>query len=777
MRSLARIVQPARPVRYVQRMLGLVLSLTGSLAAAQSPLWQGREEPVANRQSAEAASPDAVDYAVETAGVSRGQWWYAARPRVWVRSAADERAYPTSVLSLGAAVEVYRTTADGWAAIRPPEGAFAWVPAEALYLQAGGGQGQVRQEGTPAWIGSLFGTPIRYRSQIDLAAGQPVTVIDRMSVTQDDGKELVWLAISPPPGEFRWVRLTDLSRQPPGAVGTGTRELEAGVRLASSQSVASESSRLSEGLIMSDYFLLEGLEEPPLGGSPEELALVGEPWWGAFEEGQAGVWMDDSELQLQPLIQRGRVAPPGVSGGRVDRHQPLGRWGASVGGAQPHDTGDDPQWDSWSWLGEKQQFQQAASESQPIPGILGIIGFRTVRPGGDPWHHALPGHPDVQPQDPWDQKQRAHQSHRERPPGLLDGGWPMGTPMAWLWPSPPPMAAPVSQLEYLPRPTPRSRRVSSGGRPERFGSGADSVPRDDLSPRPSKAAGDSPAKVMSGAMDPDTEPEVIGSDAAAEAVSPDARGSDLPSLTTQVGWHAIAGPLPGRSESLAATSLPTITASHMSDALRVSTPQARQLLEEIERSLAGPTTTFSWEQLWQSANALVESDAGPVARGEGRLLRQYVEQLHQQEHRRISPAAGSLGRLGSTASSSRVPASTVAASAVAVVTGQAGLGAGGSAGQTATSDWLGQTPQVDPAGIQASDASGWLVAVHSDNPNQPPFALTDAAGQLICYLQPMPGANLRRYLRQPVAVYGRRGYLPQLDAKLVTVERIVRLQP
>ena len=74
------------------------------------------------------------------------------------------------------------------------------------------------------------------------------------------------------------------------------------------------------------------------------------------------------------------------------------------------------------------------------------------------------------------------------------------------------------------------------------------------------------------------------------------------------------------------------------------------------------------------------------------------------------------------------------------------------------------------------DASGWLVQVHTTIKGQPEFALTDDAGKVIAYVQSTPALNLRRYLQQPVTVYGTRGYIPNLAAKQILAERVVRMR-
>jgi hypothetical protein len=74
------------------------------------------------------------------------------------------------------------------------------------------------------------------------------------------------------------------------------------------------------------------------------------------------------------------------------------------------------------------------------------------------------------------------------------------------------------------------------------------------------------------------------------------------------------------------------------------------------------------------------------------------------------------------------------------------------------------------------DASGWLVPVHATHSGQPEYAITDDRGNTLAYVSAQPGVNLRRYLRQPVGLKGRRGYLGDLDANHIVVDRVTPLQ-
>ena len=77
--------------------------------------------------------------------------------------------------------------------------------------------------------------------------------------------------------------------------------------------------------------------------------------------------------------------------------------------------------------------------------------------------------------------------------------------------------------------------------------------------------------------------------------------------------------------------------------------------------------------------------------------------------------------------------------------------------------------------MQAADASGWLVAVHSEREDYPKFALTDDAGRLVTYVEAGPSLNLRGYLQQPVALHGQRGMNALLNARSIYAERVIRI--
>jgi len=74
------------------------------------------------------------------------------------------------------------------------------------------------------------------------------------------------------------------------------------------------------------------------------------------------------------------------------------------------------------------------------------------------------------------------------------------------------------------------------------------------------------------------------------------------------------------------------------------------------------------------------------------------------------------------------------------------------------------------------DGKGWLVPVHSTKRVAPSYALLDAEGDVLQYVSPAPGLNLRRYTRKQVGIFGQRGYLPALRKDHLTAERVVDLE-
>jgi len=195
------------------------------------------------------------------------------------------------------------------------------------------------------------------------------------------------------------------------------------------------------------------------------------------------------------------------------------------------------------------------------------------------------------------------------------------------------------------------------------------------------------------------------------------------------------------------------------------TPEIQSALVELTQEVASPTESWNLIPLRNQAAAWIESGPTAMVRGEARLLMERVERFESLRQRTLGMVQDpsliaqqtirdQAQRLTSTAAQG---AGVITASAVQSI-GQPGMSSNGQNAQT------------------EGDASGWLVQVHTSNPGQPEFALTDDAGNVIAYVQSTASLNLRRYLQQPVSIQGIRGYLPGLAAKQITAERVTRVR-
>ena len=165
---------------------------------------------------------------------------------------------------------------------------------------------------------------------------------------------------------------------------------------------------------------------------------------------------------------------------------------------------------------------------------------------------------------------------------------------------------------------------------------------------------------------------------------------------------------------------------------RFQTPQIQDALVQLSVIVSRPSEQWNLAPLRDSAMMWIERGETPLIRGEARLLLDRIERFEAVRQR-----------------SSASPL-------------------------TPPSNYSEGIPLRSPA--SDSEMSGWLVAVHTSLPGQPEFALTDDLGNVKAYVRPTTGLNLRRYVQQPVTVFGPQGYLPNLGAKQVVADRVVRLR-
>ncbi len=139
---------------------------------------------------------------------------YVNADEAYVRSGPGKNYYPTMKLARGDEVEVYRHDPGGWCAIRPPRRSFSWVPSSALKIDRDG-IATVLPEQLPTRVGSAFGE-MRDTTQVRLDRGELVDVMES-HVLGDGAERQEWSMIAPPSGEFRWISVKLIDRNPPEA--------------------------------------------------------------------------------------------------------------------------------------------------------------------------------------------------------------------------------------------------------------------------------------------------------------------------------------------------------------------------------------------------------------------------------------------------------------------------------------------------------------------------------------------------------------------------------
>jgi len=117
--------------------------------------------------------------------------------------------YPTERGEQGDIVEVYRHDPGGWCAIRPTKDSFSIVPELAIEI-VDDGVGRILADRTKAWVGTLLGGVDKPLCLVKLKKDELVQVLGQVSWPHPEGHSTVWYQISPPAGEFRWIKMDDI---------------------------------------------------------------------------------------------------------------------------------------------------------------------------------------------------------------------------------------------------------------------------------------------------------------------------------------------------------------------------------------------------------------------------------------------------------------------------------------------------------------------------------------------------------------------------------------
>ncbi len=716
------------------------------------------------------------------------------RTQVWCGPA--EEFYVTSHLKLGTAVEVFHQTKNGWSAIRPPEGSYCWLAAENAYLLPGGEVAEVVGQKVPAWIGSSVSTPKQFKWQIELQPSQQVRVLGESKQKIDATQERLWYRIAPPQGEFRWVRTETLSDKAPIADPNDPPILNESVASRASQEsevrLASASSQGSGDVIQA---IAEVATREPLGQSPSppsktiekskpntkgnSMNGTGKPKTAPNQQrpksslqetlqSSASKILGDRKSLLaknhpvqtaqhaepitaNPVIVHEQVEPyrleegeyvvgseevvsDRVVGESADGDVPMSHSGAIleeegevlegevIGGGHSRyhlSHADDPALNDWNALNS----HPGRVLVRPLNGILGWIGFGIAES-----EIIQPSHSS---------------SHIVTPTQVVE-----------------PVLS--SRLDSLPRPTRRSRSHPFQGMlrssEESVGYGSEGMMQGTYGTGSKAGAGSTYGRSL---LAPST-------DSAESSYPSTSRNGIAPSYSssTSDSWHARPRPmdttLSGDVRSYVSSASMQAASPDALEPMQLSTPQLREVLFELTRIVAMPTDQWDFRQVHQYTNDWIERGSTAIERGEARLL---MERIQQFETHRMRMNGNSIANLSTPSGLTNAEYRSFSPSS---------MGAS-QASYSRPNDAMG-TEEASLATAHQADASGILSRVFTSRPGQPEYALTDASRSVIAYVVPQPGMNLGRYVDQPVAVYGAKGYLPELASKQIVVERVVRLR-
>jgi len=604
-----------------------------------------------------------------------------------VRCGPGSQFYATTTLKLGASVDVYVETSDGWSGIRPPEGSHNWIPASSVYLLPGGKSGEVSVEKTAAFIGSDTPEIDSLLFQTMLVQTQKVAILGE-AYREENEKKSLWFRIATPQGEFRWIKTSQLGTNPvqlaastknTSKQGSDTKDTN-GVQPASAEQVkqTTPGTNTSKVVKANQIIRREMVQGELVQGEIVQGEIVqGEIIEGEIIEGDVEgsvggsidgniVWSDEAEqiarIEREIELEQAQIAEEqGIESDAMPA--PLRRKKGSHVTAYGQDTA------YWNTLnGPHGQPLRVG----PVSGVLGWLGFSIVDDGTTSMQ-PTPMHPTP--------------AHR-----------PGGGALSRRGPYAPNSPLIENRLDRLPRPTRRYSADSwlsvANSQGPLFGSDTQTDPQpegDTFSSEPSRAFENVPIAAVNYRRDSYLEPRAM-------TETPD----------------------------------------------RFSTPAIQDALLQLTAMVSKPTEQWNLEPYRVSAKSWIELGDSPLVRGEARLLLDRIEEFESLRTRSIALQSPAQVPPLQPAPPLNAPPMTEAI-----------------------------PPRVAGSG---SEASGWLVSVHTSLPGQPEFALTDDAGKVLAYVRPTTGLNLRRYVQQPVTVYGAPGYIPNLAARQIVAERVVRLR-
>ena len=692
--------------------------------------------------------------------------------RASIRSGPSEKYYTTATLLIDSAVDVYMETSDGWSGIRPPSGSHDWIPSNIAYLLPGGKTAEIVEDKSPAWVGSDSANVSEFMWQTELAKSQQVQVLGEELQMTDDGKKQLWYRIAPPQGEFRWVKTSQLSDSQSASSKDQGVQLASYIDDSTPAPTSGKSDPQSGKVVWSDEQQSLAKVEKQIQQEQAQIQSkmaadgirvnINSPTMEVKTRGTPAQLVSNSSASLQDTEPESILVDSEETAGSVPtttRIRPVPnranakRKNNDTNSAE-HQIDGQRQW-------EAMQSTDPKRHVRPMNSLLGLIGFSIIEADRAPattaiahQYHTTPSQGNIGKIGPvgnsrLDRLPRPghHGQSMTLPPdssgyggSVYDGstyerseyestpGWNASNGLR----QPVPTGAPIHQGEST-----FSRWLSS--REPIFGATPTGNPMAPMGP--SQMVSQSQNMVNAYAMQPSTGPIVLDPNA----------------------WHGLNPNLRTHNQLPLSTSANTDNFNSEEEPEEFRTPEIQSALVQLTQVVASPTENWNFAELRNQAASWVENGTSAMVRGEARLLLERIDRFESLRQRTLGLARESSmiaqQTFGNAPNAAVRPASNV--SSASATAGQNGSLVSNAFATSTTSQ---------------GDASGWLVQVHTSIKGQPEFALTDDAGKVITYVQSTASLNLRRYLQQPVTVYGTRGYIPNLAAKQILAERIVRMR-
>ncbi len=662
----------------------------------------------------------------------------------------SEESYSTGTIRRGEPVEVYGRIGDQWYAIRPPVGQYDWVAAQYAHLLPGGHLAEIIDTPTPAWIHTDDADRDQFLWQVKLQPTQQVNVRGQLKQKLDGGKTRVWYKIDPPPGEFRWLKKDDLAEQPPKIKVANVQALPTKSSLTS---LTAEPNEAGSQVQQASGTIVQ-MNNEPFALAPGEYLVDGDVD-GVMSEIQAEYsegWVEgdsilyDSVSGVSPVVETfgeeaGSCATCGAVGGVA---------GCLTCGPDLNDRN---------------------YRLRPVGKLLSMLGFALVEAERAP--EAMPcGSCGLA--------------------GCTTCGVAQGITRAGSIGSLP------SRLDALPRPTPRmgDSQVDRSLLIDRLGEARENL-RESVEDVRETISGSrepllsGPASVSLGnplGRRADSTGSATLSSKAQNWQGLPLKGipSDIPELDIEgptgvdPNWDrrpvGFTGEIRASTEAdsnVRQSSTPNQRdqgnanpAARENDELQFSSALLQQAAAELTSIVSLPTEQWQLHGLHQVVQEWVENGADPIARGEARLLLERIEQFETFRSKWVVANVGRLASVNSQASGLMTSSSMPMVSTAGFQSESSGASV-----RSVSNVNVAAAKQI----IASADASGWLVAVHGENPDLPKYAITDDAGRLVAYVEAIPGLNLRGYLQQPIAIYGQRGMHTLLNMRTIRADKIVRI--